>query len=190
MIQPMSAEPESLARDTARLRRYLTFDTPPRYCDAALVFGDDPALGAAAEVLWRREMFFVVVLPAAARPQSLPASATLVVPWPDRPDEVFESARAALNGAGLRPKSLLVVCRPTQQRLVTLLGSRRWPGTDIVSAAPGFLDAEANPPAAAHLVLHDFRELHAAAARDAAPPAEMLLVAERLQATLRSGHSP
>lgn len=160
-IVPASGAPEAAIRPELRpaaetLWRYHDLRHEPRRCDVGIGLGGRD-LGAArvAVDLYHRGMFPLLVFTGARTPRSadrfprgeavayreyavaagVPPEAVLLE---DRATNTYENivfSRRLLADHGVRPRSVLLVSRPYQQRRAYATCRRQWPEVEVVCAA-------------------------------------------------------
>ncbi|WP_051814488.1 YdcF family protein [Kitasatospora sp. MBT63] len=149
-------------RDAGLLWQYLRLGHPPRRCDAAIVLGShDLGVPVRAAELYRAGYFPTVVFSGAvnrtradrlprgeavhfaerAAALGVPAAAILLEPHARNTGENLTLSRRVLTGAGVHPRSVILIAMPYMERRAYATCRRRWPRTEAVCAsAPVALD--------------------------------------------------
>ncbi|WP_239118295.1 YdcF family protein [Paractinoplanes ferrugineus] len=139
-----------------RLWRYHRLEQPLRACDAAIVCGShDLAIATCAADLYQAGWFPLVVFSGAGNPvrpedfpdgeavrlrhlavaAGVPLSATLLEPDATNTGENITLSRDVLAAAGVHPRSVMLICRPFDQRRAFATCRKLWPAVDPVCAS-------------------------------------------------------
>jgi uncharacterized SAM-binding protein YcdF (DUF218 family) len=147
---------EPQRRDAEVLWRYHQLGHELRPCDAAIGLGShDLGVATCTAQLYFRGLFPVIVFTGGnspttrarfprgeavhyrdhARTLGVPAAAILVEPTATNTGENIVRARAVLEAAGHRPRSVMLVCKPYAQRRSYVTARKLWPDVDVVCAS-------------------------------------------------------
>jgi uncharacterized SAM-binding protein YcdF (DUF218 family) len=151
---------ESISNDqwqaALRLFNYHRLSTPLRHCAAAIVLGcHDLGVARHAADLYHGGWFPVMVCSGAVKPNrpegfphgeavrfrdeavaaGVPPSAVLREPAATNTGLNITLSRAVLAAAGIRPRSVMLVCRPYNERRAWATCRKQWPDVDVVCAS-------------------------------------------------------
>lgn len=145
--------PDSIRRDVESLWRYHRVDDELRQVDVAVGLGShDPGVPVYAAQLYHRGLFPLVVFTGAnaattverfpdgeavhfrriAMDNGVPDDAILTEPRATNTVENIHFTQDVLSAHGTKPKSVLLISRPYQQRRAREIAKRHWPEVDIV----------------------------------------------------------
>ncbi|MHA6805349.1 YdcF family protein [Salinifilum ghardaiensis] len=156
MGTPVPAIPEELRADVERLWRYHDLGHEPRPCDAGVGLGShDPGVADHTAELYAAGMFPLIVFTGANAPttvarfprgeavhyreralaRGVPDSAVLVEPAATNTGENIAFTRDLLAARDHQVASVLLVCRPYQQRRAFATAREVWPEVEVVCSS-------------------------------------------------------
>ncbi|HET6502012.1 MAG TPA: YdcF family protein [Amycolatopsis sp.] len=158
----MARIPGAVRADVQALWDFHRIDDDPSPVDVAIGLGShDPGVPVHTAELYHRGLFPLIVFTGANAPttvgrfprgeavhyreialeRGVPATSVLVEPRATHTGQNIDFSRALLEAHGIRVRSILLTCRPYQQRRAFATARRRWPEVDVrCSADPRPLD--------------------------------------------------
>ncbi|MEV5649178.1 YdcF family protein [Nocardia sp. NPDC052254] len=153
MTPPLSSLPDDIRADVHTLWDYNLMGHEPRRVDTAIGLGShDLGVATYAAELYRRGFFPTIVFTGANAPTTVaafprgeavhyrehavalgvPEPAVLVETQAANTGENIDFTRALLSASGHSVRSVMLICRPYQQRRSYATCRKRWPAVDVV----------------------------------------------------------
>lgn len=176
---------DAIRADVETLWRFHRIDDDLRPVDVAIGLGShDPGVAVYTAELWKRGLFPLIVFTGANAPttverfprgeavhyreialeRGVPDNVIMVEPKATHTGENIDFVRDLLEQHGVKVRSVLITCRPYQQRRARATARKRWPGVDILcSGAQQSLDAYvtsiADPDRVVNMLVGDTQRL-------------------------------